>query len=190
MEFDEIIEKRHSVRSFKTTKKPDYKDVLAAVYAATKAPLAGNLPCMKYVVVTDKKKISKLADAAQQEFIAEAHYVIIVCSDKSFLEKNFLDRTDMYSRQQAGAAVENILLKLVDVGLSGCWVGAFADDMVRRVIGIPGNVVIEALIPLGYEMGKTKSPQRPDINSLVFFDGFGSDFKYMGGRYRTPGSKS
>jgi nitroreductase len=189
MEFDEVIEKRHSVRGFKTTKKPNYKEVLAAVYAATRAPLAGNLPCLKYSVIDDKKMINKLADAAQQEFVGEAPYVIIISSDRKFLEKNFLNKTDMYARQQAGAAVENILLKLVDMGLSACWVGAFADDVVRRVVGIPEDFVIEAMIPLGYEMGKTKSPQRPDINSMVYFNGFGSDFRFMGGKYMTQGTR-
>ena len=42
MDLDKAIKKRQSVRSFKD-KKPDWRDILSAIEAATHAPLAGNI---------------------------------------------------------------------------------------------------------------------------------------------------
>jgi nitroreductase len=90
----------------------------------------------------------------------------------------------MYAMQQTGAAIENMLLKTTELGLATCWVGAFTESMVKRLLRLPEFLNVEALLPIGYEMGKAKSRKKPDINSMVFYDGYGDDKKYMGGRIR------
>ena len=42
--------------------------------------------------------------------------------------------------QQAGAAIENFLLKITDLGLSTCWTGAFSDEQVKRILQIPEDI--------------------------------------------------
>jgi nitroreductase len=170
MDLDKAIKERRSVKNFKKTKKVNYKDVLFALEAATKAPLAGNIFAVKFVLVSDKDKIKQLAEAAQQNFIADTDYVIVVCSDKKTLTRNYYERANMYARQQAGAAIENILLKLVDLGLSTCWIGAFSDETVKRVIRLPDDVDVEAMLPIGYELGKSKQKMKPNLDDSIFFD--------------------
>lgn len=190
MKFDEIIEARHTVREFKKGKKPDYKDILEVVNCASKGPLAGNQPCLKYVIVTEKDKIKQLAEAAQQNFIADIEYCIVVCSDKKFLKKSFYDRADIYSRQQAGAAIMTMLLKITELGLASCWVGAFAEDTVKRAIGIPADLDVEAILPIGYEMGKPKKKTKPNLDSILFFNGYGFTAKHLDKRTMVAGSKT
>jgi len=173
MEFDSVINKRHSARIFKETKKPDYQDIMTAIDCAVKAPNAGNLPCLKYILVSDKKLINELAEACQQDFISKVSYIIVVCTDKKFLEKSYYERADMYTRQQAGAAIENFLLKIVDLGLASCWVGAFSDETVRRILTIPDDIQIEALLPIGYEIEKTEKKMKPSLQSTMYYDGWG-----------------
>lgn len=188
LDFDKIISLRHCVRNFKKSKKPDYKDVIAAIEAATKAPLAGNISSIKYVLVSDEKKIKELAEASNQSFISQASYVIVVCSDNKDLVKNYSERAKMYSRQQAGAAIENIFLKLTDSGLATCWVGAFSDVTVKRILTIPDNIEIEALLPVGYEFAKGKQKTKPDLDRVMFFDGWGYEARFMRPRRYAPGS--
>ena len=79
----------------------------------------------------------------------------------------------MYSHQQCGAAIETFLLKLVDVGLSGCWVGSFADHHIKTTLGIPEDVNIEAIIPIGYERiekGRSKRPEKPKIENAISWE--------------------
>jgi len=170
MDLDKVIKERHSVRSFAKIKKPNYKQVLAAVEAATKAPLAGNIYGIKYIVVSDKEKIKELADASQQDFVGEVDFIVAVCTDKKDLIRNYADRGKVYARQQAGAAIENLMLKLVDLGLATCWIGAFSDETVKRILKVTDDIDVEALLPVGYELGKSKQKNKPNLDDVIFFD--------------------
>jgi len=173
MKFDDVINKRHSARKFRETKIPDIKKVMEAIDAASKIPLAGNLPCLKYVLVTDRKLINDLAEACQQEFITNVHYLVVVCTDRKFLEKSYYERAEMYARHEAGAAIENFLLKITDLELASCWVGAFSDETVKRILKIPEDIQIEALLPVGYEIEKSGKKSKPLLESTMYFNGWG-----------------
>lgn len=169
MDLDKCIKGRHSARSFKT-KKPDWRRIMEAIDAAAKAPTAGNIPTVKFILVSDKKKIAALAEAATQDFIATANYVAVVCSDPTQCERSYEEKAEKYCRQQAGAAIENFLLKLEEIGLATCWVGAFSEETVKNALQIPEHVEVEALFPIGYEMEKSKQRTKPNLDSYLFFD--------------------
>ena len=177
MEFDKVVNSRKSVRFFKKTKKVDYRKVIDVLESGLKVPLAGNIYSLRYILVSDKNVIKELADACQQDFIADVDYLIVVCSDKKSLEKSYYDRGIIYSRQQAGASIENMLLKIADLGLASCWVGAFSDLIVKRILKIPENIDVEAILPIGYESGKTKKLMKPELDNVLFFDSWSN--KYM-----------
>lgn len=169
MNLDKAIAARHSVRRFKS-RKPDWRKILEAIEAATKTPLAGNIPTVKFILVSDKEKIADLAQAATQDFIATASYVLVVCSDNKQIESSYNERGLRYSRQQAGAAIQNFLLKLTDLGLFTCWVGAFSDRTIKNALRIPDHIEVEAIFPIGYKMGKWKQRTKPNLDSVLFFD--------------------
>ncbi len=168
MNLDKAIKERHSARKFKT-RKPDWRKILKALESATKAPTAGNIPTVKFILVENKEKIEELAQAATQSFITTAHYVIVVCSDPKLCRRSYGERAEKYFRQQAGAAIQTLFLKLTDLGLSTCWVGAFSDTTVRRILRIPDDIEIEAIMPIGYEMIKTKQRAKPRLDTCLFF---------------------
>jgi len=173
MEFDKVLNNRHSARKFKETKKPDYRKVMEAINAASKIPLAGNLPCLKYILVSDKKLISELAEACQQDFISKVHYIVVVCTDRKFLEKSYYERAEIYAKHEAGAAIENFLLKITDMELASCWIGAFSNETVKRILKIPDNIQVEALLPVGYEIEKTEKKSKLTLESTMYYDGWG-----------------
>ena len=176
MDFDKVIKERHCVRTFKTTKKPSYKEIVMAIDAATKAPMAGNIYATKYVLVQDKEKIKAIAVAAQQDFIADVDFIVVICTDKKDLERNYYERGKMYARQQAGAAIENLFLKLTDLGLATCWIGAYSDETIKRILKIPDDIDIEAMLPIGYAFEKTKQKTKPDLDRVLFFDEWKNKF--------------
>jgi len=170
MEFDEVIEERHSVRNF-SPKKPNWREIIEAINAANEIPLAGNISTLRFILVDKSELISRLADACQQDFVGKAQYVVVICSDNKQIERAYDERGVMYSRQQAGAAAEQLILKLTDLGLSSCWIGAFVDDMIKNILRIPEDVVVEAVIPIGYELGKRISKSRkPNLDNTLFFN--------------------
>ena len=176
MELDKVIKERHSVRRF-TSKSPDYGKILEAINAANKCPLAGNIPTLKFILVLDKEKIKELATAATQDFVASVHYVVVICSNPADCVKSYGERGERYTLQQAGAAIENFLLKITDLKLATCWVGAFSDVTVKRILGIPEEVNVEGIFPIGFEMGKQKQRSKTDLNNCVYFDKWNN--KYM-----------
>lgn len=170
MELDNAIKERHSVRRF-TSKKPNYEDIVECMYAANSAPFAGNIPTIKFIFVDNPEKIKKIADACQQDFVSQASCLIIVCSDITQSVRSYGKRSEIYSRQQAGAAIENFLLKITDLGLASCWVGDFVDHMVKQILTIPDNVNVEAILPIGYEMPKAgKQRKKRDLDFVLFFN--------------------
>ena len=175
MELDNAINERHSARTFKSNK-PDYAQILEAIESSLKAPLAGNIPTLKFLLVTEKQKISEIAQAATQDFIALSHYVVVVCTNSANCVRSYGDRGELYSLQQAGAAIQNFLLKITELGLSTCWVGAFSDRTVKRILKIPDNIRVEAVFPIGYEMGKEKQRIKPSLDTSIYFNNWGNEF--------------
>jgi len=177
MDLDKAIRERHCVRDFKKTKKPIYTKIIRAIESASLAPLAGNLPSIKYILVSDKDKIKELAEAAQQDFISDVNHVVVICTDIKQLKRSYYDRAIKYAQHQAGAVIENFLLKITDLGLASCWVGAFTDDMVKRILKIPDEIEVEAILPIGSEMPREKPKKRkPDFENSLYFDKYKNKF--------------
>jgi len=170
MKLDNVIQSRKSVRKFKD-KKPDWRDIIECIDAARYAPMAGNNFTLKFILVDDKEKINKLAEASQQPFISQVKYIVVACSNPSRTENAYDNRGEIYCRQQAGAAIENFLLKIEEAGLSTCWVGAFVDRIVKEILKIPENIQVEALFPIGYEFEKPRTRKmKIDIDRILYFN--------------------
>ncbi len=176
MQFDRVLKERHSVRLY-SGKKADWRDIIVAMDAANSAPLAGNVPTLKFILVSDKAKIAKIAEACQQDFVASVDYAVVVCSQEKLLEKAYPDLSEKYARQQAGAAIENFLLKITDMGLASCWIGAFVESMVKNILKIPDEIVVEAVLPVGYARSLGKQRKKPELDSALYFNEWKN--KYM-----------
>ncbi len=175
MDLDKIIKERHCVRKFKSTK-PDYAKILEAIDAARKVPLAGNIPSLKFMLITDKEKINALAQAATQSFVSTVHYVVVVCSNSTNCVRSYGDRGELYTLQQAGASIQNFILKITDLNLSTCWVGAFSDKTVKRVLKIPDHIRVEGIFPVGVEMRKGKQRAKPSLDDSIYFNTWGNRY--------------
>jgi nitroreductase len=174
MELDKAIQSRRSIRKFKD-KKPDWRDIIECIDAARYAPMAGNNFTLKFILVDDKEKIKKIADAAQQPFISQAHYIVVVCSNPSRTLNSYGEKGKVFCRQQAGAAIQNFLLKIEEVGLSTCWVGYFVDSIVKKILKIKKDIDVEALFPIGYEFEKKRTRKmKIDLDNVLYFNSYGN----------------
>ncbi len=149
MSFDTLLNKRTSIKEF-SSKKPKEEQILDIIEAGNLAPSPGNLPILTYTIVEDPQLIKKIAEACQQGFIQQAQVVIIVCSNQAKINIMYDKRANTYTKQQAGAAIENMLLKITDLKLASTWVGAFSEVTIRNAIKIPDKINIEAILPIGY----------------------------------------
>jgi len=174
MELNRAIENRHSVRRF-SNKKPNWRAIIECIDASRFAPMAGNNYTLKFIMVDDEEKIGKIAEACQQDFINQAKFVVVACSNPSRTINEYGNSGEAWTRQQAGAAIENFLLKIEEVGLSTCWVGYFIEEHVKRILKIPEAMNVEALFPIGYEFQRPKARKKKiDLDRILYFNSFGN----------------
>ncbi len=169
MEFDAIIKKRSSVRSFKSKVAP-WDKVLEAIDAANQGPFAGNHNNLKFLIVENKESINKISELSDQLWINESGILVIVCSEEKELAYKYEERGRTYSRQQAGAAIATFLLKIVDLGLAACWVGAYDDEGIKHFLKIPKEANVEAVIPVGYEKEKTPKKKKKELENTIYWE--------------------
>jgi len=170
MDFDKVIKSRHSVRKYKD-KKPDWRDIIECIDSMRFTPMAGNIYSLKFILVSDPEKIKKLAECAQQPFIRQTQYVLVVYSNPRRILNAYGEMGKIYLRQQAGAAMQNFLLKITEKGLASCWIGAFVDSMVKECLKIPKEMQIEAIFPIGYEFKKpTTKKAKIHIDRILYFE--------------------
>lgn len=176
MDLKKAIVKRKTVKIFFEDKKPDWKKIIRAIDLARFAPAAGNQAALKFVLIEDKNIIKELAKASQQNFVEKASYVVVFLSDPSILKRSYGENGERFATQQAGAAIENFLLGLVDEGLASCWIGHFYDEQVRRALEIPDKMKIEGLFPVGFEAKNSRAEQRKkqDLETMLYFNTYGN----------------
>lgn len=173
MQLDEAIQSRKSVKNF-SDKKPDWRDIIEAIDSARFAPMAGNIYSLRFIIINDKEKIQKVSECCQQDFVGKVHYIVVACSDGEKTQNAFGERAEKYLKQQAGASIQNFLLKIEEAGLKTCWIGYFVDDMIKNELSIPKNIEIEAIFPIGYETkakGAKRIPRREtDLDGILYFN--------------------
>lgn len=169
MKLLEAIEKRRSIRKFKD-KMVKWSLVLEAIDAASKAPLAGNVNSLRFIIVTDQDTKNELATYTDQAWISQADTIVVACSDDATLEQLYNERGPIYARQQVGAAIQNFLLRITDLGLGACWIGAYLDRGVKEVLEIPEKINVEAIIPIGYPDEKPHPVRKEALESRIYWD--------------------
>ena len=170
MDLKEAIRNRHSVRDF--SDKVLHKKIIDEIIEyANLAPSAGNLQARDFVIIDDNNVKEKLSNAAfNQKFIAKAPINIVVCANLKRISSYGNRGRELYCIQDASAAVEHILLLAVDNGLDACWVGAFDENKVSKILDLPSYVRPIAIIPIGYSNEQRTSTPRIDTNALTHFN--------------------
>lgn len=176
METFKAIKERRTIRSFKNKNISD-SDLRKILEAGNTAPCAGKLANWRFIVVRADKDKEKLSRACfNQEWVADAAVLIVVCSDSERIEELFGERGKMYAVQSTAAAIENMLIEATDLGIGSAWVGALDTDKVVNVLQIPDHIDIHAIVALGYadESPTVAKMKLPDV---VFFDEWGKSEK-------------
>jgi len=173
MELFEAIRGRRSVRSFSEGDLPA-QDLRAILEAAICAPSAGNLQSWEFVIVRDDDRKAALAEAAyDQDFIAEAAVVVVVCANMARSARRYRDRgAALYCIQDTAAAIQNILLTSFALGYGSCWVGAFDESRAARLVRAPPETRPVAIIPIGRPAESPDPRPRISLDKVLHFETF------------------
>lgn len=151
---------RRSIRKFKPDPVSDDK-LRYVLEAARIAPSWGNRQCWKYIIVTDELLKKKLVASSlpptppvegrpirTRDWIAQAPVIIVGCADPT---KSGNKEGKEYYLLDMGISMEHLILAAAEQGLGTCWIGGgFEEKIVKEALGIPEEIRVVALTPLGY----------------------------------------
>ena len=162
----EVIKKRQSVRSYQDKEIPE-KILQQILEAGRLAPSANNRQPWKFIVVKDKDLRKKLVPACKnQKFIWEASVIIVGCATNL----NYKMGNGEYSYPiDLAIALDHISLQATSLGLGSCWIGTFYQDQVKKILDVPEEVRVVALMPVRYpkELG-LKSGRKPLSENICY----------------------
>lgn len=175
MDLFEVIEKRRSIRRFKPdpVAREDLKKILEA---GRLAPSGGNRQPWYFVVVRalDTKRALSIA-ANNQKFIADANTVIVALGKPRTTTKlpYKLSSTRIPHKQDPMIAIEHMILAATALGYGTCWIGAFNENEVRRILKIPENLAVIALLPVGIPDESPPPRPRKPFKEIFFKEFYG-----------------
>ena len=168
MDFFDLVQKRHSIRAYraKPVERGKIESILDSVHLA---PSAGDLQAFEIVVVDDAETKRALADAALgQDFVATAPVVLAFCANPARSEGKYGKRgATLYCVQDATIAAAYAQIAATALGLGSCWVGAFDEAAVARVLAAPQRIRPIALMALGYGAEQPERPPRWPLTDIA-----------------------
>ncbi len=165
----QALKKRCSVRTFNA--KPIPRNLVEELIdCARLAPTARNIQPWEFVVITKKDTLQELGSLADNgSFIKDSACCIAVCCEET-----------KYYLEDGSAATENILIAAYDLGLSSCWVAGDKKpyaDKVKELLGVPSDLKLVSLIPLGYSDAKPSLPSKKSLNDVIHWEKYANSNK-------------
>ena len=164
MEFRELIEKRYSVRAYRSD--PVEEDKLQQVLEAARlAPTAANRQPFQLIVIHTAGREAELKRIYGKDWFVQAPLVICACG---VVAQGWVRRDGKsYVDVDVAIVMDHLILAAADLGLGTCWIGAFDPDAAREVLGLPDGVEPIAFTPLGYPADQPRAKKRKGMEELV-----------------------
>jgi nitroreductase len=165
MDILDLLKSRRSVRLYED--KPIPKDLLLQILEAGRwAPSGANLQPWHFIVVTDAETRKRIGEVARFLFIKSSH----VENAPAVLILGFDTRKGKYGRYDVTLAGGNMMTMATSLGLGTCWIGAFDQPKVKRILEIPDHIEVIGLITLGYSNEKAEIPPRVELEKIVHWE--------------------
>ena len=175
MDFERVVRRRRMCRRYTGEDVPD-EQLRRILELAGRFPSAGHTQPQEFIVVRDAAVRKALARAALgQRYLQEAPVVVAVVSDTERSRRSYGRRgVEFYSVVDGAFASMLVLLAATDEGLGAAFVGAFDDDAVGEVLGLPPHVRPIGLISLGHCAEPPRRLRRRRRSDILHFDRYGS----------------
>lgn len=151
------IFKRRSIRNY-TDQEVEKEKLILLLKAAMAAPTAANRQPWEFIVVNDKERLNELRGTLRAGQY-NAPVAIVVCGN---MKLAFSNQDKEIWTQDCSAAIENMLIAAVELGLGSVWIGLYPTPSkcapVSKVLNIPEHVIPMSVVYFGYP-GEFKEPR-------------------------------
>lgn len=173
MDFYQVIRTRRSVRSFKGDPIPE-KVLNKVLEVARIAPSGGNRQPWKFILVKDAELKQKMIPLCNnQRFVAEAPVLVVACGQRLPTNRGGY-MGEMGVLLDVSIAFTHLILAARAEGLGTCWIGAFDNERIKKLLHVPEGYEVVAATPLGYpaEDVFTEPRNRKDLDEIVSLNKF------------------
>ena len=161
--FLKFLKGRRSIRSFQETPIPD-NEIEMILEAGRWTPSASHRQPWEFIIIENqvtRNQLSKLSFWGQ--FLAQAPVAIAIVVDPRKSGTYIID---------GACATQNMMLVAWELGLGTCWIADMNTNEAKRILGIPKELYIITVTPLGFPELIPVNPGRKDIRNLIHRERF------------------
>jgi nitroreductase len=180
MDLMEAIKGRRSIRKYKPDPVPE--EVFRTVMEAVRwSPSWANTQCWEVIAIKDPSVKSELATVLPKgnpaiPSMAEAPLILVLCGRKGisgFYKGQMTTVKGDWLMFDTGIAMQSLCLAAYSLGLGTVVVGMFDHKKAEKILGVPGDIEVVAMTPLGYPATEGSTPKRKDFSEFVSSDRYG-----------------
>jgi len=94
----------------------------------------------------------------------------VVCANYIRSMSQYGERGILYAVEDATIACTYMMLAAHARGLSSCWTGAFEEDDVREVLGLPAHIRPLAILAVGKSQAPVQRTERMDSENHIHYN--------------------
>ena len=169
----EAINSRHSYRGkYKNIKVPR-EDLETIIRAGINAPSGCNKQTTYFIAIDNDEVLNKLKSVIDPPIAQTAPNAICVLTNRINAY-----RDKCYAVQDYSAAIENMLLTIVELGYQSCWYeGHITDDdginhKMEEILNVPKDYEIVCFLPIGIAEEEVTKPTKKSFEQRVSFNTF------------------
>ena len=167
------IHSRHSYRGkYKAVPVPR-EDLITIMKAGLAAPSGCNKQTTSLIAIDDPEVLKKLHGVIHPDVGETAPAAICVLSQKICAY-----RDKCFAVQDYSAAIQNMLLTIVDLGYQSCWYeGHITDDdricdQMAQILNIPADYELVCFLPVGIAESGPVIPKKKAFEERAWFNSF------------------
>ena len=174
-----MIKERRSIRKYKN-EKVDREIMKEIVDIAKWSPSWANFQVARYTLVDDEEIIKELTTDGVKGFsyniktLKNAKGVAVLSfvkgkSGKLYEDNYATNKGDVWEVFDAGIACQTFCLAAHAKGVGTCIFGVIDDEAIAKIVGLPEEETVAALITYGYPDEEPVPTPRKDVNEIIRF---------------------
>ena len=169
----EVIKRRHSYRGAYKPDPVSRKDLVTIMEAGLAAPSGCNAQTTSLICVDDPEILERMRAVMTRPFGETAPAMICVLT-----ERINTYRWRCFSVQDYSAAIENMLLTIVELGYQSCWYEGYVTNedrlgnKISEILNVPDEYELICILPVGVADGEVSGPVKKAFEERAWFNSF------------------
>jgi nitroreductase len=168
MEVKEAVARRLSIRRYAESLIPS--EHMETLFRALQlAPSANNGQNWEFIFVGDAEIKRRLVGAcSSQSFVGNCTYFIAGVADPE----------QKWHMVDIAIALTNFTLQAAELGYGTCWIGAFDENRVKVILGVPDERKVVICMTFGTPEGRHVAKGRKAFEKFIFLNQYGSRWSH------------